>query len=174
MAPASSSASSFPSRYDRDIRKAVKQWLPGLDWVLLKAQYWQESRLDPKAVSPVGAAGIAQIMPGTWEEIRKAMKWGGISPHDAKFAVEAGAYYMRKMRKGWSSPRPEVDRHNLALASYNAGFGNVVKAQKKCGMAAKYAGIARCLPKVTGRHSKETLDYVVKIRKYHAIMTLDD
>ena len=154
LAPVSSSASSFPDRYDREIRKAVKNWLPGLDWVLLKAQYYQESRLDPEAVSPVGAAGIAQIMPGTWEDVSRAMKWGAISPHDVKFAVEAGAFYMRRMRRGWSSPRPEQDRHDLALASYNAGFGNLLQAQKHCGMPNKYPDISACLPDVTGHHSR--------------------
>ena len=174
LAPVSSSASSFPDRYDREIRKAVKNWLPGLNWVLLKAQYYQESRLDPDAVSPVGAAGIAQIMPGTWKEVSRAMKWGAISPHDAKFAVEAGAYYMRRMRRGWSSPRPEQDRHDLALASYNAGFGNLLQAQKHCGMPAAYPDIAACLPDVTGRHSKETLDYVVRTHKWYTMMMLTD
>ena len=173
-APASSSASSFPDRYDREIRKAVKNWLPGVDWILLKAQYYQESLLDPDAISPVGARGIAQMMPGTWEEISQAMKWGGISPHDAEFAVEAGAFYMRRMRKGWSSPRPERDRHDLALASYNAGFGNLLKAQRHCGMPIEYPEIAECLPDITGHHSKETLTYVTRTRKWHTMMTLDD
>ena len=141
-----------------------------MDWRLLKAQYYQESRLDPKAVSPVGARGIAQVMPGTWKEISKAMKWGGISPHDANYAVQAGAFYMHRMRKGWSSKRAEKDRHDLALASYNAGFGNILKAQAFCGMPIKYPAIAQCLPEITGHHSKETLDYVMKIRTFHKKM----
>jgi len=170
LVPVSSSASYFPDDYDWDIKKAAKGFLPGVDWQLLKAQYWQESRLDPDAVSRVGAAGLAQVMPGTWREISQAMKWGGISPHDAEFAVKAGAYYMHRMRKGWSSPRPERDRHDLALASYNAGFGSLLNAQKACGGPAEYPDIVECLPKITGKHSRETIDYVFQIRRWYKMM----
>jgi len=171
-APASYSASSFPDRYDAEIRKAAKRWLPGLDWRLLKAQYWQESRLDPEAVSPVGARGLAQVMPGTWKELSRAMGWGLVSPHDVEYAVQAGAVYMRRMRRKWSSPRPENDRHNLALASYNAGFRNLLRAQKACEMALEYPPIVECLPDVTGERSEETIDYVSKVREWHRMMVL--
>ena len=40
--------------------------VPGTDPPLLAAQLYQESGFDPTAVSPAGAIGIAQFMPGTW------------------------------------------------------------------------------------------------------------
>ena len=125
------SGSLFPDRYDAQIKKASKRYLPGSDWRLLKAQYYQESRLDPKAESPVGAKGVGQFMPGTWKEVSKKLGFGQVSPHIAKYSIQAGAYYMARLRKNWSSPRPEMHRHSLALASYNAGLGNMLKAQKK-------------------------------------------
>ena len=170
LAPLSSSASYFPDRYDREIKKAAKNFLPGVEWRLLKAQYWQESKLDPDAVSPVGARGLAQVMPGTWKEISQAMKWAAISPHDTSYAVQAGAFYMHRMRKGWSSKRSEEDRHDLALASYNAGFGSLLKAQKACGNATDYPNIVECLPRITGKHSKETIWYVFHIRRWYKMM----
>lgn len=172
MAPAYSSASSFPDRYDRDIEQAAERYLPSIDWRLLKAQFYQESRLDPAAVSPVGAAGVAQFMPGTWLEVSRALGLEGVSPHMAGPAIEAGAYYMARLRSGWSAPRPEADRHSLALASYNAGFGSLLAAQRRCGGTNLYREISPCLPAVTGEYSRETLTYVRRIWRYWTEMVI--
>jgi len=137
-----------------------------VDWRLLKAQYYQESRLNPAAVSPVGAAGVAQFMPGTWQDVSRELGYDGLHPHMAEPAILAGAYYMAKLRIFWSAPRPEADRYSLALASYNAGAGHLVKAQRLCGGVNLYQKIAHCLPDVTGRHSRETITYVKRIWKY--------
>lgn len=164
---ASSLASSFPERYDREIQRAVDRWWPDFPyWRAWKAQLWQESRLNPAAVSPVGARGLAQFMPATWREISAAMSYGLVSPHDVQPAIEAGAFYMARLRRGWSSPRPALDRHWLAAASYNAGMGNILRAQKACGGRALYAEIIACLPQVTGRHSAETITYVERIKRW--------
>lgn len=125
-------------------------------------------------MSPVGAAGLAQFMPGTWREMRRLMRYGKYSsPHDPKLAIEAGAYYMRRLRRGWSSPRPAGDRQKLAQASYNAGMGNLIKAQLECGGAVLYDEIIECLPAVTGRHSEETIAYVRRIAYWHKMMEAD-
>lgn len=162
----------FPARYDREIAKAVETYWPDYPFpVSLKAQYFQESRLDPAAVSPVGAAGLAQIMPGTWEDLRRQMRLGPTaSPHD-EIAIQAGAYYMAKLRRAWSAPRPVDGRQVLAQASYNAGMGNVIAAQRACGEPRDWADIAPCLPAVTGaRHAAETTGYVRAIAKWRAMM----
>lgn len=164
-------ASPYPKQYDDEIRKAAKIYLPGVDWRLLKAQYYQESRLDPSAVSPVGAAGIAQFMPGTWRDVSRSLGYEEqVNPHIAEPAIHAGAYYMAKLRKSWSSPRPEADRYNLALASYNAGLGNLLKAQRACNGAVLYPAIEACLPSITGHHANETKTYVRRIRRYYSEM----
>jgi soluble lytic murein transglycosylase-like protein len=135
-----------------------------------KSQLYQESRLDPAAVSPVGAAGLAQFMPGTWADVARALRIPpGVSPHHA-FAVEAGAWYMARLRRQWSSPRPEEDRHRLAQAAYNAGLGHILAAQRRCGGPNLYSDIIRCLPAITGRHSEETITYVQRIAKWRAMM----
>ena len=170
--PACYSASSFPDDYDRSIRQAAKRYLPGVDWRLLKAQYYQESRLDPAAISPMGAAGVAQFMPGTWGDVSRSLGYEGVSPHMAGPAIEAGAFYMARLRRSWHSPRPESDRHSLALASYNAGFGHLLKAQQQCGGGALYSEISPCLPDITGHNAKETLIYVQRIWRYWTAMVL--
>ncbi len=169
---ASLSALSFPDHYDHDIKKAVKlHWADWPFWLDWKAQLYQESRLKPSAVSPVGAAGVAQFMPATWKEMVSKFGYDKTSsPHDAKLAIEAGARYMSIQRRNWSSPRPQQDRQWLAQASYNAGLGNMLKAQKKCEMAVSYPGIVKCLPDITGHHSKETITYVERISRWRYLM----
>ncbi|MBY0512051.1 MAG: transglycosylase SLT domain-containing protein [Rhodospirillaceae bacterium] len=137
----------------------------------MKAQYWQESRLNPTARSPAGAEGIAQFMPGTWRDAVKALGWPRmLSRRDAVHAIEGGAWYMRKLREGWRNRAP-ADRHDLALASYNAGMGNILKAQKHCGDARLWSHIAPCLPRVTGpRNARETTTYVSNIHRWHRAM----
>jgi soluble lytic murein transglycosylase-like protein len=164
----------FPSRYDAQIRAAVERhWPEHPDWLAWRAQLYQESRLRPDAVSPVGAAGLAQFMPGTWRDMMRELRLPpGASPHQ-DIAIDAGAYYMAKLRRAWSTPRPSDERHRLAQASYNAGMGNILRAQQRCGGARDWAGIAPCLVQVTGRHSAETLGYVDAIARWRRRMILD-
>lgn len=164
----SSWAAQFPDEWDRDFAAATGRYLPGLDWRLLKAQGYQESLLKPDAVSPVGAMGLMQFMPGTWRQVMG----DNVSPWVPELSIEAAAIYMSRLRRQWSAPRPEWDRHSLALASYNAGLGHLLTAQKQCGGVAAYDGIIACLPDVTGRHSEETITYVARIWKWFRQMTL--
>lgn len=157
LAP-SLSAASCPSRFDDAFRAYTAAYLPGLDWRLLRAQCYQESRLDPYAVSPAGAQGLCQFMPGTWRDVGL-----DAGPFNPIANARAAALYVRRLRRSWYSPRPEYDRHSLALASYNAGLGNLVAAQRRCDNARLWPDIARCLPDITGRHARETLHYVPAI-----------
>lgn len=155
------------SKYDEAIQSAVKTyWNDYPDWLYWKAQLYQESRLDPSAKSLVGAEGLAQFMPGTWEQITRQLGWSGISANQAGPAIEAGAFYMAKLRRSWSAKRPLIDRHQLAEASYNAGLGSLLRAQQLCGGKPLYADIIPCLPAVTGKYSTETITYVLRIEQW--------
>jgi len=156
------------TQYDLAIKAAAEQFLPGYDWRLFKAQLQAESNLNPKAVSPVGARGIAQFMPKTWEEWSAKTGYKGASANDPYAAIPVAAQYMAYLIKQWSSPRPDIDRYCLALASYNAGLGNILEAQRKRSGALLYAEIMKGLPEVTGQHSKETITYVKRILGYWA------
>jgi len=169
--PATSKSSIFTDEYDLVIADAVGTWWPDYPYKnAWKAQLYQESRLDPDAVSPVGARGLAQFMPGTWREVGAKLGYDALSPHMVEPAIMAGAYYMRQLRKQWSAPRPQDQRHMLAQASYNAGLGNILAAQKQCGGPNLYPEIIACLPDVTGRHSEETIIYVQRIKKWWTMM----
>lgn len=69
---------------------------------------WKESRFDVKAVSPVGAQGVAQFMPGT-AKIR-----GLEDPFDPRQAIPASAAYLAELRRVFGNL-------GLAAAAYNAG-----------------------------------------------------
>lgn len=155
----------FDTRYDGAIQYWVNQYLPdSVDWRLYKAQLYQESLFDPKAVSHAGACGLAQFMPATWQELCHTLSYPvDASPFDPDLSIRAGAWYMAKMRAIWRAPRPEFDRHSLALASYNAGGGNLIAAQKCCGGKTDYKEIVACLGNVTGQHATETSGYVQRV-----------
>lgn len=166
MVPAFGQAEVIPDDYDQEIRDAADRYLPGWDWRLYKAQLYQESRLDPQAESHVGAKGLAQFMPATWDEVTNQMGYGSVSPTAVKPAIQAGAYYMADFREEWSAPRPTPDRYSLSAASYNAGLANVVQAQEICGGPNQYLAIIGCLPEVTGEHARETRSYVAEIWRW--------
>jgi hypothetical protein len=73
---------------------------------------WKESRFDPNAVSPVGAEGIAQFMPGT------ANMRGLANSFDIAQAIPASAKYLAEMKSAYGNL-------GLAAAAYNAGESRV-------------------------------------------------
>ena len=77
---------------------------------LLAAQLMAESGFNPDAVSPAGAQGIAQFMPGT------AAGYGLRDPFDPVAAIDAQAHLMSDLLRRFRSVP-------LALAAYNAGPG---------------------------------------------------
>jgi soluble lytic murein transglycosylase-like protein len=160
-------------RYDAEIQKAARLYLPGWRWEWWKAQLYQESRLDPSAVSPAGARGLAQFMPGTWRDEAGRLGFGHLSPHAAEPSILAGAAYMARLRAQWRSERPESDRRELAQASYNAGLGNILRAQQRCQGARHWPEIQRCLPQVTGeRNAHETRTYVERIARWYGVLVV--
>lgn len=153
--------------YDAQIQKWNSFYTPSLPWYWNKAQLVAESNLNPNATSPVGAMGLGQFMPATWNEVSTQLGFpSGVSAYASSYNIQAHAYYMRNLRSQFKRERPEWDRHSLALASYNAGLGNVLKAQQKGGNSLLYKPMAEALPLVTGHHSKETLTYVDRIWSY--------
>lgn len=82
---------------------------------LLDALVWTESRYNPFAVSPAGAAGLGQLMPATAREL------GVSNRFDPMANILGAARYLRQM----------LDRFgvvHLAVAAYNAGPGAVERA----------------------------------------------
>jgi len=160
------------------IKDAVRlHWPDFPHWIWWKAQLWQESRLNPDAVSPVGAAGLCQAMPKTFADWVRKYGWKNATPHIAKYCISGGAGYMYELRQVWKQhqARTPLERHRLGLAQYNAGTGNILSAQDRCNGALLWSGIAPCLAGVTGpAHAKETLDYVRLIQAWEKKMAAAD
>ncbi|MBF0309924.1 MAG: lytic transglycosylase domain-containing protein [Magnetococcales bacterium] len=123
-------------------------WLPMIQQVareeqvdpaLLEAVVAVESSFDPLSVSPKGAAGLTQLMPGTAHDM------GVRNPFHPEQNLRGGAKYLRKM----------LDQFNnlgLALAGYNAGPGAVLK----------YKGVPP-YPE-TRRYVKKVMEYYQAVR----------
>lgn len=164
-------ASSCANKYEDEIRLSVKRWWPDYNrpaaWA---AQLCAESQFKPHAVSPVGARGLAQFMPLTWKQVAKELSLPAMaSPHDAKYAIDAGAYYQGTMRRlrFWREAKTAEERNKFGQASYNAGAGNILKAARLCNPHDfTWENVKICLENVTGRHHKETIGYVDRIERY--------
>lgn len=83
----------------------------GISPEIFVRQIQQESGFNPKALSPAGASGIAQFMPGTARGL-------GVDPWDPHANLDAAAGLMKSYLDRYGS-------WELALAAYNAGPGAV-------------------------------------------------
>jgi membrane-bound lytic murein transglycosylase MltF len=141
-----------------------------LDWMLMAAQGYQESRLDHNARSPVGAIGVMQVMPATGRDL----KVGDITLIEPN--VHAGVKYIRFMIDQYykNEPMDELNKHLFAFAAYNAGPGRVSglrrEAQKQ-GLDPNiwFHNVERIAAAKIGR---ETVTYVSNIYKYYVAYAL--
>ncbi len=122
----------WTDKYDHHFRKHSKHYFgPAVDWRWFKAQGIAESGLDPDAKSKVGAVGIMQIMPATFEDIRKKNP-SLASLEEPKWNIAAGIYYDRYLFDKWDFLSVDTQqRLFFSFASYNAGFRRIRKAYNK-------------------------------------------
>lgn len=107
-------ARAVPAEYATTVAQLAARY--DLSPSLIEALVWQESRWRSDAVSPQGARGLAQLMPGT-------ARYLGVDSANPYANLEGGARYLRE----------QLDRFGgdleKALAAYNAGPGRVERAK---------------------------------------------
>jgi soluble lytic murein transglycosylase-like protein len=155
--------------YDETFRKYSKRFFgPGWDWRYFKAQAMAESDLNPSARSWVGARGLMQLMPSTFQEIQsKRPEFNSID--DPEWNIAAGIMHDRYLWRYWKDHGPDPERRACMFASYNAGQGTISRAHRMAQSeqldAGTWTSIAQVAPKVGRWRYRETLGYVGKIEK---------
>ena len=108
------------------IGQVLRQFWPqlqdGLRWT--KAQVQVESGGDPLAVSPVGARGLLQLMPGTAADL------GVTDPFDPEQNLSGGIRYLREQYERFPEILLHGERLLWAFAAYNGGHGYCSRALK--------------------------------------------
>jgi membrane-bound lytic murein transglycosylase MltF len=136
-----------------------------MDYLLMAAQGYQESRLDQNAKSQVGAVGVMQVMPATGAD----MKVGDISQTEPN--INAGVKYMRFMVDQYfaNEPMDKLNKGLFAFAAYNAGPGRIQslrkEAEKKGLDPNKWFNNVEIV--ASQRIGRETVTYVSNIYKYY-------
>jgi membrane-bound lytic murein transglycosylase MltF len=136
-----------------------------MDYLLMMAQGYQESRLDQNAKSPVGAIGVMQVMPETGKE----MKTGDVNQIDPN--IHAGVKYIRFVQDQFfgKEPMTPLDKTLFAFGAYNCGPGRMQQLRAE----AKKRGLD---PNVwfnnvelvaADKIGAETVTYVSNIYKYY-------
>ncbi len=172
----------------RDVRYQLPAFRPhfiesarrhGLDWRLLAALGYQESRWDPGAVAASGTKGMMQFTAPT------ALELGVGNPHDAKSAIEGAARYLNLLQDQLPKDIPEIERPWFALAAYNIGIGTVFDAIRRHQRTHKAKGetppidwnafraalVDAAQGSAFSRQRRElTLHYVDSIRVYYDLM----
>lgn len=113
VADAARQAGVVPAVYAAKVAELAQRF--DLSPTLIEALVWQESRWRADARSPVGAQGLAQLMPGT-------ARYLGVNPLDPFANLEGGARYLREQMDRFDG---DIEK---ALAAYNAGPGRVIAA----------------------------------------------
>lgn len=137
----------YPLKYAPEIAKYSDQY--GVDPALVAAVILQESRFNPAAVSPKGAKGLMQFMPGTAATMAKEIGLKSYDLFDPVDSIQLGAAHLRDLLAKYNG---NVD---AALAGYNAGTGNADAWIRK--------GILGNIP------FGETNNYVKKVKNYQKV-----
>ena len=149
----SGSSIDVPSEYEDLVEEAAEEAEFSPD--VIAAQIEQESGWDENAESPVGARGIAQFMPETWEEYGDG---GDITDPDD--AIPAQGRYMGELREMMEDHADDEDELlDMSLAAYNAGPGALEDYDHNLeDMLADYSETSDYIPSIRAHVSEDTYE----------------
>lgn len=110
------------SKFDDIFKKASV--MSGWDWRLIASVAYQESKFNPNIEGFGGAYGMMQFMPGT------GPKYGVYPDSPPETQIMGGAKKLMYDEKQWSEIQDPTERKKFAIASYNAGRGHILDAQR--------------------------------------------
>jgi len=151
----------------------------GLNWRVLAALGYQESRWRPAAVSPRGAQGVMMLMPQT------AKKMGVSNVFSPDENILGGARYLAYMKERIPQRIRDPDRTWMAMAAYNIGIGHLEDARIITQMRKKnpdrWSDVRANLPRLSDPHwhsrvkrgyanGNETVQFVERVSQFAAIL----
>jgi membrane-bound lytic murein transglycosylase F len=184
----------LPKRLAADFHSHIQTRLPhlrpafesaeketGIDWRVLAALGYQESRWRPAAVSPKGAQGVMMLMPVT------ARKMGVKNVFAPDENIMGGARYLAYLKQRIPARILDPDRTWLAMAAYNIGIGHLEDAriitQTRKKNPDRWDDVRANLPRLSDPHwhsrvkhgyarGEETAQFVERVAQFSALLTV--
>ena len=163
------------STYDPIFRKYSKRYFSvAFDWRHFKAQAMAESDLDPRARSRVGARGLMQLMPSTFQAVASS-RVNFTSIDDPEWNIAAGILHDRDVWTLWAPTVPDSARPPFMFGTYNAGEGPITRAAAAARAKnldhARWPNIEAVAPEIPRWRYQETLGYVRRIGANYELLT---
>ena len=176
-------------RFVNDVQKRLPRFRPhfesaasryGLDWQLLAAVGYQESKWDEDAISPTGVRGIMMLT------MQTATHMAVSDREDPVQSIDGGARYLQHILEQLPESIHEPDRSWMALAAYNQGLGHLedarVLAEKNGKNPNHWVDVREMLPLLSRerwftqtRHGyargREAVVFVANVRSYYDLLT---
>ncbi|MGE0385701.1 MAG: transporter substrate-binding domain-containing protein [Gammaproteobacteria bacterium] len=155
------------SPYDALARRYGHEY--GLDWRLITALMFEESRFNPRAVSNAGAVGLTQMLPATAREL------GFTNVRDPTASVHAAAVYLDQLRNRFPGELPLAERTWFVLGAYHGGYDLIRRARvraQRMGLDPNrwFGHVERALMTLNGNDlipARRTVAYVRAVRGWY-------
>jgi len=159
----------FEYAFKRSARKG------GIDWQLLAAMGYQESRWDNDARSPTGVRGVMQLTTNT------ASALGVDDRMDMTQSIEAAGLYLKQLKQRLPKRIKEPQRTWFAVGAYNVGMKHILAAYRKArdqGLdRTQWSTISKLLPTLYGEHFErgvQAQNYVERVQIFTDIIRFYD
>jgi membrane-bound lytic murein transglycosylase F len=163
-------------RYRKSFEDSARR--AGLDWRLLAAVGYQESRWDPAARSPTGVRGLMMLTVDTADDL-------GVDREDPAQSILGAGRLLADLYAALPPRIREPDRTAMALAAYNQGLGHLLDARDvtdlRGGNPDHWEDVRLALPlleqpdwiattKYGYARGSEAVDFVERVRGYYATL----